>query len=94
MNRKEENSDQLRPDAAIKYFDSKFRGTTLGFCEVKPSDSQKDVSPLCIDFIRLAVLSRNIMLRKSNQIACALQAVGKIFNIVHMYIYGEALTLK
>ncbi|CAO3666577.1 unnamed protein product [Rhizopus stolonifer] len=76
LNRKEENTSSLRPDAVMKHYDQKLSGTTLGYCEVKPLDAQNDVDSLFADLIRLAMFSRNIMLRKDNKIACSLQAVG------------------
>ncbi|KAI7897358.1 uncharacterized protein EV154DRAFT_557666 [Mucor mucedo] len=81
LNRKEDNTEHLRPDAMMKRFHRKLFGTTLGYCEVKPPDAQKDVDSLCTDLIRLAILSRKLMLRKANHVVCSLQAVGKKFNI-------------
>ncbi|KAG1047249.1 hypothetical protein G6F43_010293 [Rhizopus delemar] len=76
LNRKEENTNHLRPDAIMKHYDRKLYGTTLGYCEVKPSDAHNDVDNLCTDLIRIGIFSRNIMSRKANKIACSLQAVG------------------
>ncbi|KAI9334334.1 hypothetical protein BD770DRAFT_19056 [Pilaira anomala] len=82
LNRKEDNTEHLRPDAMMKYFDIKLAGTALGYCEVKPADARNDTDSLCNDLIRLAIFSRNVMLRKVNHLACSLQAVGKKFNII------------
>ncbi|CEP09290.1 hypothetical protein [Parasitella parasitica] len=76
LNRMEENTNHLRPDAMMKHYDRRLYGTTLGYCEVKPSDAHNDLECLCIDLIRLATFSRNVMSRKANKIACSLQAVG------------------
>lgn len=79
LNRQEDNTSSSRPDAVMKHFDRKLSGTTLGYCEVKPSDSQANVDLLCQDLVRLALFSRNVLLRKDNKIACCLQVVGKLF---------------
>ncbi|KAG2214279.1 hypothetical protein INT47_000835, partial [Mucor saturninus] len=92
LNKKEDNTEHLRPDAMMKHFDRKLYGTTLGYCEVKPPDAQKDIGSLCTDLIRLAILSRKLMLRKANNLVCSLQAVGKKFNkenIVHFYVLSK-----
>ncbi|KAI9243689.1 hypothetical protein BY458DRAFT_591557 [Sporodiniella umbellata] len=75
LNRKEENTNSLRPDAVIKHYDMKLSGTTLGYCEVKPADVRHDTDSLCTGLVRLALFSRKIVLRKENNIACTLQAV-------------------
>ncbi|KAG2214285.1 hypothetical protein INT47_000841 [Mucor saturninus] len=89
LNRKEDNTEHLRPDATMKHFDRKLFGTTLGYCEVKSPDAQKDIGSLCTDLIRLAILSRKLMLRKANHVACSLQAVGKKFNIVRGFFKAQ-----
>lgn len=94
LNRKEENTNSLRPDAVMKHYDMKLAGTTLGYCEVKPADAQHDVDNLCTDLIRLAIFSRNIMSRKDNKIACSLQAVGKKLNIVYIWRSSNLQILK
>ncbi|KAG2198538.1 hypothetical protein INT47_008642 [Mucor saturninus] len=76
LNRKDENTNSLRSDVVIKHYDMKLSGTTLGYCGVKPADSQHDVDCLFTDLIRLAMFSPNTMSRKDNKIACSLQAVG------------------
>ncbi|KAI9247908.1 hypothetical protein EDC94DRAFT_625427 [Helicostylum pulchrum] len=76
LNRKEENTDSSRPDGVMKYYNQKSNGMTFGYCEVKPTDSLNSIDLLCQDLVRLALFSRNIMLRKTNHISCCLQIVG------------------
>ncbi|KAI7866487.1 uncharacterized protein EV154DRAFT_432717 [Mucor mucedo] len=80
LNRKEENTSSSRPDGVMKYFNQKSNGVTLGYCEVKPTDSLNSIDLLCQDLVRLALFSRNIMFRKTNRISCCLQIVGNLFS--------------
>ncbi|GAA5815775.1 hypothetical protein MFLAVUS_009290 [Mucor flavus] len=80
LNRKEENTDSSRPDGVMKYYNQKSNGVTFGYCEVKPTDSLNSIDLLCQDLVRLALFSRNVMLRKTNHISCCLQIVGMHFS--------------
>lgn len=79
----------------MKYYNQKSNGVTFGYCEVKPTDSLNSTDLLCQDLLRLALFSRNVMLRKTNQISCCLQIVGNVFSkLFEEYTIKQMLIFK
>ncbi|GAA5805908.1 hypothetical protein HPULCUR_011434 [Helicostylum pulchrum] len=62
-NRKDQNTENARPDGVLRLVRQKYSSVTLGFCEVKPADCKKS-SLLCSDLLRLGTFSKTVLLRK------------------------------
>lgn len=86
MNRKDENTENARPDGVLKLVNQKTSNVTLGFCEVKPSDCTKS-SLLCTDLLRLGTFSKKVMLRKENKTSVCIQAIGKAAEHIYIYVF-------
>ncbi|KAG1509369.1 hypothetical protein G6F47_008669 [Rhizopus delemar] len=58
-NKVEETVPQIRHDAIVSTFVQLKLDTSLGYGEVKPGDDSIIIQSLCVDTMKLAVLSRN-----------------------------------
>ncbi|KAI8878305.1 hypothetical protein K501DRAFT_165311, partial [Backusella circina FSU 941] len=63
-NKMDEVTPEIRPDAIISTLIQSRFGRHLGYGEVKPGDDSTTTQSLCIDTLKLAVLSRNNCLNK------------------------------
>ncbi|ORZ06423.1 hypothetical protein BCR42DRAFT_397730 [Absidia repens] len=64
----EETIPQIRPDAIISSLVQLNIGPSLGYGEVKPGDASTSKQSLCIDTMKLAVLSKNAASRNGHPI--------------------------
>ncbi|KAI8331845.1 hypothetical protein BC941DRAFT_359897 [Chlamydoabsidia padenii] len=64
-NKMEETVPQIRPDAIVSTVVQLKLGPSLGYGEVKPGDDSTTNQSLCIDTMKLAVLSRNAAQKKT-----------------------------
>ncbi|CAO3619706.1 unnamed protein product [Mucor hiemalis] len=67
-NKMDEAAPQIRPDAIISTLIQLKFGRQLGYGEVKPGDESTTTQSLCVDTVKLAVLSRNTFLRNDHPI--------------------------
>ncbi|ORZ06421.1 hypothetical protein BCR42DRAFT_159396 [Absidia repens] len=67
-NKMEETIPQIRPDAIISSLVQLNIGPSLGYGEVKPGDASTSKQSLCIDTMKLAVLSKNAASRNGHPI--------------------------
>jgi hypothetical protein len=76
LNRQDENTSVLQPDAIMMATPQKTSDITLGYVEVKPNDSMSNPELAFVDLVRLGAFGRSLMLRKSNRKAIAVQCIG------------------
>lgn len=76
-NKVEETVPQMRPDAIVSTFIQLKFDTSLGYGEVKPGDDSIIIQSLCVDTMKLAVLSRNAA-QKCDHPIISFQVNGKI----------------
>ncbi|KAG0737345.1 hypothetical protein G6F60_012054 [Rhizopus arrhizus] len=76
-NKMEETVPQIRPDAIVSTVVQLKLGPSLGYGEVKPGDDSTTNQSLCIDTMKLAVLSRNAAQKNGHPII-SFQVNGKI----------------
>ncbi|KAI7849369.1 hypothetical protein BDC45DRAFT_540100 [Circinella umbellata] len=67
LNRQDENTLMLKPDAVMMAMPQKKTDITLGYVKVKPKDSLSNPELDFIDLVRLGTFGRTLMLRKSNR---------------------------
>jgi hypothetical protein len=82
LNRQDENTSVLQPDAIMMATPQKTSDITLGYVEVKPDDAMSNSELAFVDLVRLATFGRTLMLRKSNRNAIVVQYIG--YNIVFL----------
>lgn len=76
LNRQDENTSVLQPDAIMMATPQKTSDITLGYVEVKPDDSMSNPELAFVDLVRLGTFGRTLMLRKSNRKAIVVQCIG------------------
>ncbi|KAI9263569.1 hypothetical protein EDC94DRAFT_518018 [Helicostylum pulchrum] len=67
-NKMDEASPHIRPDAIISTLIQLKFGNRLGYGEVKPGDDSTTTLSLCVDTLKLAVLSRNTCFKNEHPI--------------------------
>jgi hypothetical protein len=67
-NKMEESAPEIRLDAIISTLIQLRLGRHLGYGEVKPGDDSTTIQSLCIDTLKLSVLSRNTCLKNDHPI--------------------------
>ncbi|KAL9550339.1 hypothetical protein MBANPS3_004767, partial [Mucor bainieri] len=74
LNRQDENTVILRPDANMMATTQKAASITLGYVDVNPVDSSMINPELAFDnLVRLGMFKRALMLKKSSKTAIAVQ---------------------
>ncbi|KAG1441163.1 hypothetical protein G6F56_011608 [Rhizopus delemar] len=76
LNRQDDNTSVLQPDAIMMATPQKTSDITLGYVEVKPDDSMSNPELAFVDLVRLGTFGRTLMLRKSNRKAIVIQCIG------------------
>ncbi|KAG0894007.1 hypothetical protein G6F57_008596 [Rhizopus arrhizus] len=67
-NKMDETAPEIRPDAIISTLIQLKFGRHLGYGEVKPGDNSTTTQSLCVDTLKLTVLSRNTCLKNEHPI--------------------------
>lgn len=67
-NKMDETAPEVRPDAIISTLIQLKFGRQLGYGEVKPGDDSTTTQSLCLDTLKLAVLSRNTCLKNEHPV--------------------------
>lgn len=78
-------TSNIRPDVIVFTLVQHALGQSLGFREVKIGGDQVTSHPLCLDTFKLAVLSRNTIL-KHNLPVLSFQTIGKEEKVTTLYI--------
>lgn len=76
LNRQNENTSALQPDAIMMETPQRTSDVTLGYVEAKPVDAMANPELGFVDLVRLGTFDRILMLRKSNRKAILIQCVG------------------
>jgi hypothetical protein len=87
LNRQDENTSVLQPDAIMMATPQKTSDITLGYVEVKPDDSMSNSELAFVDLVRLGTFGRALMLRKFNRKAIVIQCIG--YNIVFYLVLEQ-----
>ena len=83
-NKEDTLTPDIRPDTIVSTLVQRAFGQSLGFGEVKLGGDQVTNHPLCLDTLKLAVLSRNTIL-KHNLPVLSFQAIGKEEKVTTLY---------
>lgn len=83
-NKQDENTKNLRPDGAVISIPDRSIHLTLGFCEVKPLNSDSDTELAFVDLVRLATFAKDLSKRKENRKSFTVQVIG--YNVIIYFI--------
>lgn len=91
LNRQDENTKTCRPDANMVTVPQRSESITLGYIEVKPSDSS-DLELSFKDLVRLGVFGNHLMLRKVNRKSMVIQCVGYTVVVYLLTEFSKGIT--